>query len=468
MELSTAASPSALALLRVQYTDGTRDTYFVPLGITTTASVPETMTDRVVCHVQTPDGPGVLYDGAIHDDAGVALLASIESSSRFNTRRGTIRAWSSPAFPELRKAAGEHPPIKHGSAEQSNTSVFFGDRLMLKLYRKLDIGMNPDVEIGQYLTETGFDRIPLFAGAIVYIGSNGEEYTIALLQSAVENEGDGWGWMLDELGRYYEYCSEAGSDSTGEAIGLSLEAAATLGRRTAELHMALATRGDHPAFAPEPLKFDDLDRIIKSVRSDAQEAFDLLEKNISRLPQEVLDGATRALELREQVILGLNRFQTLEAEGSKIRIHGDYHLGQVLRTRNDYIIIDFEGEPGRPLVDRRAKASPLKDVAGMMRSFSYAAYTGLFNHVTRRPADFTRLLGSARLWERQTSSVFFENYRETAKGSSFLPLETTKLERLLDLFVMERTFYELRYELNNRPAWLRIPLQTILDFSDDR
>jgi maltose alpha-D-glucosyltransferase/alpha-amylase len=153
---------------------------------------------------------------------------------------------------------------------------------------------------------------------------------------------------------------------------------------------------------------------------------------------------------------------------SKQRIHGDYHLGQVLRSRNDYVIIDFEGEPARPLTERRAKASPVKDVAGMIRSFSYAAYAGLFNHAARRTADFERLVSCARVWERRTASAFLESYVETARVSSFLPSAPGDLERLLELFLLEKTFYELRYELNNRPSWVRVPLQSLLDTGEGR
>jgi maltose alpha-D-glucosyltransferase/alpha-amylase len=273
--------------------------------------------------------------------------------------------------------------------------------------------------------------------------------------------------MLDELSRYYEQCSKYGTDASDDAAGLSLDAAATLGWRTAELHLALAAHNGDPAFAPEPLTADDLEKVLASLRQDAQSAFDLLDANLARLPAEVADDARRTLERRQRSMALLEQLELSGIAVSKQRIHGDYHLGQVLRTRNDYVIIDFEGEPARPLTERRAKASPLKDVAGMMRSFSYAAYAALFNHAARRPAEFTRLQDCARLWERRTSAAFLLNYVETAKGSRFLPSEPEKLERLLKLFVMEKTFYELRYELNNRPAWVRVPLKNLLDTAEE-
>ena len=162
---------------------------------------------------------------------------------------------------------------------------------------------------------------------------------------------------------------------------------------------------------------------------------------------------------------GLERLESFPVTAYKTRVHGDYHLGQVLRVKNDYVIIDFEGEPGRPLAERRAKTSPLKDVAGMLRSFSYAAYTGLFTHTNRRPDELKALSVCARLWESEICSLFLKTYCECAKGSAVLPEDPTTLEKLLDIFLLDKALYELRYEINNRPAWARIPLQGILDLA---
>jgi maltose alpha-D-glucosyltransferase/alpha-amylase len=341
--------------------------------------------------------------------------------------------------------------------------------------------VNPDLEIGRYLTEqAGFDRIPLCCGAIEYAGGGNEPQTTALLQAAVDNQGDGWQWTLEELGRYYEDCSALGEQDVVRApitrqrddravaagMGLSLESAATLGRRTAELHQALASGPDNPAFSPEPFTDDDLANILAALRADVENSLDMLQENVSRLPDDAAGYAAQALERREALMNRFGRMETFTVAAAKIRIHGDYHLGQVLRTNNDYIIIDFEGEPARPLAERRAKHSPLKDVAGMLRSFSYAAYAGLIAHSNRRPGDFNRLLGYAYAWERQMSAAFLENYKQRAGGAIFHPADPAALDRLLQLFIMDKTFYELRYELNNRPAWARVPLQSIIGMSE--
>jgi maltose alpha-D-glucosyltransferase/alpha-amylase len=478
---------SALVLLRILYSDGATETYFAPLFIASgpMVSTTEALAERTLCRVQTSDGTGFLSDGAADDETCRAFLAAIQFSREFNCRRGMIRSWPARAFRQLRDEAGEQPTIRLSPGEQSNTSIVFGDRLMLKWYRKPEPGLNPDQEIGQYLTEkTDFDRIPLFCGAIEYVNSSGEAQTLALLQSAVKNQGDGWQWALEELSHYYEHCAafveqdalKGGPAHPGrtelraarEAMGLSLEAAATLGRRTAELHIALAAERENPAFVPEELTTQDMMQVVDALSRDAAKTLVLLQENVPRFSADVAGQVEELLRRRETLRSRLHRLQTFTSGVSKIRIHGDYHLGQVLRVRNDYIITDFEGEPARPLIERRAKTLPLKDVAGMLRSFSYAAHAGLFNFANRRPpGEFTRLSGSARLWEREMSAVFRRSYLETAEGASFLPADPVDFDRLLEVFVMQKAVYELQYEINNRPLWLRIPLQKILDMTED-
>jgi maltose alpha-D-glucosyltransferase/alpha-amylase len=227
--------------------------------------------------------------------------------------------------------------------------------------------------------------------------------------------------------------------------------------------MALAARNEDPAFTPEPLTVDDVRRIVDGLRNDALKTLDLLQQNIHRLPSDLAAEAEIVAGRKTEVILFLDQLQTLNIPTTKIRIHGDYHLGQVLRAQNDYVIIDFEGEPARPLSERRAKTSPLKDVAGMIRSFGYAAFAGLSHHCSRRPGEYARFLDFGRAWEKQMTLVFLTAYRNTAKDAAFLPSDSGQFDALLNIFLMEKAFYELRYELNNRPAWVRIPIQGLYD-----
>jgi maltose alpha-D-glucosyltransferase/alpha-amylase len=248
-------------------------------------------------------------------------------------------------------------------------------------------------------------------------------------------------------------------------VGLYLDAAATLGRRTAELHLALATPTADPAFSPEPLTPGDLQTLLEDARRHASSAFDTLRDSLAHLPDEMMESAASVLSRRRQILdrFTAHKFDNLSAQ--RIRIHGDYHLGQVLRVKTDFVILDFEGEPARPLEYRRSKQSPLKDVAGMLRSFSYAAYGTLINYTARHPEDLGSLEPWARLWERATAAEFLRAYRNTAQDAAFIPTDKAGFRKLLDVFLLDKALYEMLYELNSRPAWLRIPMLGVLSLS---
>ena len=297
------------------------------------------------------------------------------------------------------------------------------------------------------------------------------------------NQGDGWQWTLEELNRYYERCvsqtpptdERAGHRSllalaesepplpAQQAIGFYLGAVAVLGKTTAELHQALASSapGD-PDFAPESLTRGDLATLVAAIGDDARVVFDELKRELTRLPEDVADQAALTVGRRRDLTRRLERLNTLDAGGLKTRIHGDYHLGQVLRVENDFAILDFEGEPARSIAQRRIKHSPLKDVAGMIRSFSYAAHAALASFTARRPDDLTRLEPWAALWEEWTAAAFLKSYRQAAAGSGFVPADPGILAALLEAYILEKAIYELRYDLNNRPSWVRIPVRGIL------
>jgi maltose alpha-D-glucosyltransferase/alpha-amylase len=244
-------------------------------------------------------------------------------------------------------------------------------------------------------------------------------------------------------------------------VGIALDYAASLGRRTAELHLALARPTDDPLLAPEPMTADDLQNLAADLQRNATRVFEILKESMADLPDEILDLGALVLGRRRQL---LGSFRSLAADNihaQRTRVHGDLHLGQVLRVKSDFVILDFEGEPARPMAERRAKQSPLKDVAGMLRSFGYAAYAGLIAYTARRPEDLTRLESWAQLWERANSAEFLRAYRETAKGAAFLP-SGAGFRTLLSAYLLDKALYELSYELNNRPDWVRIPLQGIL------
>jgi maltose alpha-D-glucosyltransferase / alpha-amylase len=432
---------AAMMVLDVDYHSGEPERYFAPL-IAKDGAVQDALQDDAFCK---------------------ALLTLHELPTVQGGISGKVAAEVADAAPSF--------AVRRVSGEQSNSSIVYGDKVILKLFRRLQPGQNPDIEIGKYLTEKAhFDRIPAFMGSIEYRREPDEPAALAMLQRLIPNEGDGWTWTTEELERYYENCAHVpfpqaapqATDSTRDHVGAFLEAACVLGRRTAELHLALAGAADDPAIAPEPFDVREMEATAAEMREEATAAFDLLKGSLSALPDEVLELAGVALGKRRQIVDRLGLKVQDRDYGKRIRTHGDYHLGQVLRTRNDFVIIDFEGEPARPLAQRRAKHSPLKDVAGMLRSFSYAANATLMTYTTRHPEDFESLEPWASLWERTVSAEFLSAYREATAGSDILPAAEEDFRRLLDACLLEKAMYELMYELNNRPTWVRIPLVGIL------
>jgi maltose alpha-D-glucosyltransferase / alpha-amylase len=476
---------SALALAEVTYENGPPETYCIPLAMAldkTADQLREAAPDAVLAEIVTREGAGVLYDGVLDDSCCASLLTLIEGSRELPARNGVIRGRRGAAFAGLRGDADAPLSSRRSTAEQSNSSILYGERLILKVFRSYRSGPNPDCEMGEYLTDQAhFDGIPAFAGSIEYIAENGEPATLGMLQGLLANGADGWTSTLEELERYFECCAnvpfpesraneprglmalseQPPTSATLDHIGIYLEPAAALGRRTAELHLALAAPVSDPAFSPEPITAQDVQSLSAVWRDSAMEVFDALKASVSRLPDDLVEVAGRVLGRRSDLLNRLRISPDGEGNGLRIRIHGDYHLGQVLRIKTDYFIFDFEGEPARPLEERRAKHSALKDVAGMLRSFNYAAQTALMNHVERRGEDPARLQRWARLWERATAAEFLRAYRERARDASFLPSCPQRFQALLAGYWLDKAFYELLYELNNRPGWTRIPLLAI-------
>ncbi len=457
-------SGAVMTLTRVVFDEGDFEDYTVPLALSF-AEAADTLLSQtpaaVVAGITVGERVGVLYDALCDDSACMTLLGYIESAEGLRTHEGLVRGVPGAAFDTIRGPRHEMLTLHRSPGEQSNTSVMYGDRLILKLFRRQQPGLNPDSEIGRYLTErAGFGHVPPFAGTIEY-ERNGANVTLALLQGLVASEGDGWTAALEELSRYYEaWVPKPFPTKTAdprEYVGIYLDAAATLGRRTAQLHLALAAGSDDPAFAPEPMTPDYMARLAAEFHDRASRTLDHLKDNLPRLPDEAVEEAGLVLRRRRELLNRLHQL-TPSMGGQRIRVHGDYHLGQVLRVRNDYVILDFEGEPARPLAERRAKHSPLKDVAGMLRSFSYAAYAALFNYAARRPEAVDQLEPWAQLWERSTCTEFLRAYRETAATGRLLPESPTDADSLLRAYLMDKAMYELRYEFNNRPNWVRIPL----------
>ncbi len=475
---------ASLALVQVQYEYGGADTYFLPLAIATQAGaarIRETAPASVLAAVTTSGGAGILYDATLDEGACRALLDIVQDGKEIAAHRGVFRGVPGSKFLAIRGPGTLE--VRPQPGEQSNSSVVYGDRLVLKIFRRYQPGPNPEYEMSKYLTDCAhFGNIAPFAGSLEYHGHREEPGVVGLFQAWVENEGDAWQWTMEEMERYYETCAtipfpdNAANGDTDlmslsehepspfarDHVGIYLESAATLGRRTAEMHRALARHSGDPAFEPEPLSPPQVEALLSDLRRQAAHIFELLRDNVSRLPDDVLELAGLTLGRRRQIFDQFRAVLSDDGFGCRIRIHGDYHLGQVLRVKSDYVIVDFEGEPARPVAERRAKQSPLKDVASMLRSFSYGAYASLINYTARRPDDLARLEPWARLSERYACAEFLRAYRQAAHGAGFLPARPGDFRRLLGAYWMDKALYEFSYELNHRSSWLRIPLMGIV------
>ncbi len=367
------------------------------------------------------------------------------------------------AFPET---TGD-VPIERLGREQSNTSLLIGDRMILKAYRKLQAGVHPEIEVGRFLTErAGYEHAPAYCGSLEQVDAAGTPVALVVVHELIRNQGDGWSFTIDYLDRYLESAEGwTGDFADEEAPYLDYtQLAHTLGTRTAELHRAFSVATDDPAFRPEKIDARDLAAWSQGLARQAAAAREALEKTGGNASADVDERIGAVLGSWDAVESLARSLIPRDVDTLKSRYHGDYHLGQVMVAASDFYIIDFEGEPARPLAERRLKHSPLRDVAGMLRSFSYAASTGLFRVAARARPDVVEAVRPwVRRWEQAAKCAFLDGYRAAIGDCPSYPAEADTEQRLIDLFVLEKALYEIKYEAANRPSWLKIPLQGILD-----
>ncbi len=455
--------------VEVNYLDGPTETYALPVRIATGESARKLLKLSPQAVIAQFDGrkSAVLHDATWNDEFRkglfTAILSAAGAKSGVGELVGVARESSNLDAPQQSQLIG---------AEQSNCSMVFDGKFFLKLYRKVEDGANPDVEITRFLTErASFANVPSFQGALEYRRSKSGTTVVCLLQDAVAAESDAWTFTLDSVGRFYErvLAEKAGlqhdtappeqllNDLIG---GVYPERAKLLGQRTGELHLALASRNDESAFAPEAFNTMAQRSVFQNMRALTRRAFELLEKKMPAVPEKFRGEAMEVLEAEEQVLAQERRILDRRSTAMKIRIHGDYHLGQVLYTGKDFVILDFEGEPARPLSERRLKRSSLRDVAGMMRSFQYAAYSALWQPAMRTE-DIPFLEHWADIWYARMGQVFLESYLESTRGASFIPANAEDLRISLEAYLLDKAVYEVAYELNNRPDWVVIPIRGI-------
>ena len=453
-----------LALFGVEGTQGGASTYFLPLSLAwedgdeahLRALLPST-----VAKVRQRARTGVLGDAFADDGFCVALVASMGQGKELPCTGGRLRFSATRAYADLTGEGLVELPARHPTTQGSNTAVALNDRLFLKAYRHVREGINPELEIGLFLTEVArFSHSVPVAGALEYERDDGTYMALAILQGYVENQGDGWSYTQGYLERFLEDC-RAGVCETllapEEVHGAYLNLIRTLGQRTGELHAALSITTGDAAFDPEFIGSDDLSRWTNSVLAETTDTLDLLAGRLDSLPEEIRADAEHLLSARQSLLEPIAAVMQTSIEGLKTRYHGDYHLGQVMMTENDFVIIDFEGEPARTLEERRRKHSPLRDVAGMLRSFNYAAHAAVRPLTAEQPHDLETLEIQARTWEHCTAEAFLAGYSAAVADSGIAPTRA-----LIDLFTLEKALYEVRYELDNRPDWVSIPIRGIL------
>jgi maltose alpha-D-glucosyltransferase/alpha-amylase len=489
--LSEGPSALELAMVDVTYANAEPETYVLPLGLAMGDQATELRAkspQHVIADVtirNNGDGGGVLFDATASPQFGRELFEMIRRNRRLNTQAHGLRTSQTRAFLEILGADGELPEPHVLKAEQSNTSIVFGERFIMKLFRKLEAGLNPDIEIGRFLTDRArYAHTPPLAGWIDYTAGRSEPRNLALLQGFEQNQGDAWEFTRKELERYFEAAAtrpegpkpfaqpliemtEQSSEPdlvATEMAGTYLDAARLMGQRVAELHLAFLSDGADPNFAPEPYSTLYQRSQYQSMRNLLGRVMRLLNGRMNAIPQDQRKAAQALYNNKDRVEALFETFLRRKFGVVRTRTHGDLHLGQMLYSGKDFFIIDFEGEPARPLDERRRKRSPLRDVAGMLRSFEYAAFSQLARQLGTGAfgkADFASMEPWVRFWQTWTSWAFLRGYRSASDGASYMPKDRDELRVLLEAFTLEKAVYELGYELDNRPDWVFIPLYGI-------
>ena len=474
---------ATLLTIEVNYNDGMPEVYQLPISFASYLKeemIKEIDKKGIICHLKLKNEEGILFDSVYNEDFRNALFQNMRKGRKIQSSSGILNFYHSPTCPSMGKGEILSKVL---NAEQSNTSLIYDNKYFLKLYRKLDNTINPDLEITRYLSEkTDYKNAPQFVGAIEYNPTENSTIILGMMQDLIPNQGDAWDYPKDSLARFFERVLTkkdltielaAGPltlalpyqdlpQSYKDIIGVIYpERVYLLGQRTAEMHQALASQPEEKDFEPEPFSLHYQRSIYSSLQSLTRSSFQNLQKNLKNLPEEIRIEAKEVLDLKSDILKCFKRVFKHKIPIMKIRTHGDYHLGQVLWTGKDFIIIDFEGEPARAFSERRLKRSPLRDVAGMVRSLHYAAYSILMEpefSVQRKEKDLEKW---AESWYYHVTRMYLQGYLDTVGENNFIPKDQEDFDILMETYLLEKAIYELNYELNNRPDWLLIPLRGI-------
>lgn len=483
-ELPTIKQSAILLLIEVTYKSGLPEMYQLPVMFAKThheKTIEENYPNAIICNIQVGEVTGILYDAYFNDRFQEALIRNMGDNTciAISARDGIAFTGNKELADYTKSTETIRPRVL--SAEQSNTSVTYDKKYFLKFYRKVDRSVNPDLEIAQFLTEQAqFKHTPAYVGAIEW-RSGGGTIVLGMMQELVDNSVDGWTYMLDKLSVYNEKVLASNGlvahfegdlvnpvpfeqlpEDTKQLLDATVADRMTLlGIRTGQLHLALASGIDKAEFRPEEFSLHYQRSLFSSFQALLRTAYQSLEQHMGKLSERAKPDAEEVLNLKNQVANRLKKIYSKKFDTVKARTHGDYHLGQTLFTGNDIMILDFEGEPARSYSERRLKKSPLRDVAGMIRSLHYAAYISLFQNNSINKDEIESLTPYAEQWYHYMRGFFMHAYLEKVKGSAILPKEKEDLQIILDTYILEKAIYELYYELNNRPDWVIIPLRGI-------
>jgi maltose alpha-D-glucosyltransferase / alpha-amylase len=476
-------------LLEVTYTEGLPERYFLPVSYLSDealAGLAGRERLRMIARVRFPQETGAVYDAAADPSYGKALLQSLMNKRVFPSAKGKIVFSCLPGFRRSYVSQGQlGGEVRVLAGEQSNSSLVFEDRVVVKLMRRVEEGIQPEVEIGEFLTRRSFGSTPPFLGHVEYQAEDSDPTTLAVVEGYVRNQGDAWKLFTTEFEAFAEKVSgrrpdgltqpglrvslvrlakEGNFDKVFEVTGpLFKENVGALGKRTAEFHRALSSDTEDPSFAPEPFGYLGQISLGQEMLGEARRTLQFASKAKVADPANA-KALSNLMGHKDDVLHAFERLKTLKLDSVRCRIHGDYHLGQVLYTGKDFVIVDYEGEPARALSERRLKRSPLRDVAGMVRSFHYAAMSTLARgQESRGYAQSPGMDDWAREWYLAVASTFLGAYLEAVHGSGLAPSDEGTLEALLDAYLLEKALYELTYELNNRPGWIGIPIEGIIE-----
>jgi maltose alpha-D-glucosyltransferase / alpha-amylase len=490
----TTADAACLVFLQIEYVESNADLYALPLAFAPgneARRLQHHFPQLVIARLDFTGGKpgGVLYDAMGSPSFGQALLKLVPHRLRLKSELGELEGMRMPALRRILGGVAPPAPVLF-KAEQDNSSLVFGDKLILKLFRRLEPGINPELEVSRFLAAKEFAHSPTLAGALEYSGGDDTRFTLAVVHEFLPHARSAWDYTLETLSRYYDrvvaWVAQSHSappppaenirllkqdipSEIAQDIGSYLESARLLGECTGKLHLALAADPKDPAFVPEPFTSQYQRSVFQTMRTVAVQNLRLLRKQLKTLAADLLPLAQRVAEAEPAIIQHYRHFSERQFTARRIRIHGDFHLGQVLWTGKDFAFVDFESDNTLALSERRIKRSPLRDVAGLVRSLHYAAYAGLHQHVERGVIpheNLPRFESWVRHWNQWVSVSCLKGYLHHVGPSGILPAREEDLHAMLRAYLLNHMMIELGRELRPPSSRLKIPLQGILYLVD--